>query len=124
MLVENEFIWSLLCSIKKNYADLAIVDEMSDMVLSALKDCGPVEVVWIRAEKDQAFIFWKLLKEGLLAGECHVIFTDIEDGPCWGELARIYEGVKFGSTFLLVCDNANTSPPVVPGQKGLFRGEG
>lgn len=92
-----------------------------------IKAGTPADIIWIEGGvADPVFRFWQMLKARVLGTPAYLIFTGVDDSSKWRDLRdlRMYESVKFGKLFLLVCD-AVTRPKVVPSQRGIFlNGEG
>ena len=94
-------------------------EEQADEIIEHGKD--RLKLVWIDDVDDPIFLFWRLMKAEKLENMVHIIITGAKDSPSWRDLAN-YECVKFGSLFLMICDN-RTAPSIVPSQRGIFRGE-
>lgn len=81
----------------------------------------PATFLWVKCEDRPIYQFWRLFKEGMLAPNCHVVFTDTKIvDPGWADLETTFGGTKFGSLFLMrVC--GNVKPPILPSQHGLYK---
>jgi len=75
--------------------------------------------VWVDGGvEDPVYTFWLVRSKNLLATECYVVFTNVEDSPAWADLERAFGGLRFGSLFLLKC-KASHKVEVLPSQRGL-----
>lgn len=100
------------------YTLLSTQDAKDELVKKQMDD---LEFVVIEEMDDPIFLFWQLIKEELLASGCYVVFLDINPTlPGWRDLSKDYEGMHFGSTFLLHCDTAHVALRIVPSQRGIF----
>ena len=90
-------------------------------VEKALELSTPITFLWVGDVEKPIYQFWRLFKQGKLAHDCHVLFTDImESNTGWGDLEVTFGGTRFGTLFLMrVSEHAH--PPVLPSQLGLYK---
>lgn len=106
--------------LKVHPKDIVQVDSEEDVDKLVEGSQNRLKVIWItEGVDDPVYAFWRLFKAEMLAPTSYFIFTGAKDYPSWRDLTIYYAGVKFGSLFLMVCDS-NTSPSIVPSQRGLF----
>lgn len=98
-----------------------VVDgNLNDDVISKWKN---VRLLWFKgAGGDPIYAFWRLQKMGVLASECHVIFTEINTSLLWRDLEKVYGGLMWGNSIFMMRVKSNMKPPVVPSQKRLYLG--
>ena len=87
----------------------------------AIESNTAISFMWVGNMNKPIYQFWRLFKEGKLAHDCHVVFTDIvASDPGWTDLETAFGGTRFGTLFLMrVSEHAH--PPVLPSQLGLYK---
>ena len=80
---------------------------------------GTFRFIVIENKEDPVHLFWLLRKENVLASDACIVFTDVQDSPAWQDLEQTYQGVRFGSLFLMRY-NGNTEPGILPSQRGMY----